>query len=167
MALQVLPVRGRVRFLRLAHPPQTLGLHCTNPDLPPCVAHNGSQMSVSMSGPQATDVQVDCTVLSRQGHTAMFGPLGGRQRSLTQLPLQHRGSKVLQGLPSGMHSGRRVVVVEVVVGGGVVEVVVVGVVVEVLVEVEVVLVEVVEVEVVGVVVVVEVVLLVVEVVVPQ
>jgi hypothetical protein len=118
MALQMLPVRGRVRFLRLAHPGQKLlGLHWKNDLLPPCVAHNGTQMSVSMSGPQATDVQVEGVVLSWQRQPARFGPLGGRQRSLTQLPLQHRGSKVLQVLPSGMQSGRRVVVVEVVVGG--------------------------------------------------
>src|SRR5215217_2082625 len=128
MALQVLPVRGRVRFLLLAHPAQVAGsgLQSTNSSLPPRVAHNRSQTRVSSAGPQPTDVQVSYKTSSAHKQCVRFGPVGGRQEPFWQLRLQ-QSPEVLQEAPSGRHGD--VVVVEVVlvdvevVGVSVVEVV--------------------------------------------
>src|SRR5215217_7401156 len=128
MALQVLPVRGRVRFLLLAHPAQVAGsgLQSTYSSLPPRVAHNRSQTRVSSAGPQPTDVQVSYKTSSAHKQCVRFGPVGGRQEPFWQLRLQ-QSPEVLQEAPSGRHGD--VVVVEVVlvdvevVGVSVVEVV--------------------------------------------
>jgi hypothetical protein len=75
MALQVLPVRGGLRFLRLAHPTQPLIRQPTVfGAMPPCVAHNGVQTSSSSAGPQVTDVQVKGLLPSLQEHCVRFGP---------------------------------------------------------------------------------------------
>jgi hypothetical protein len=95
MALQVLPVRVGVRFLRLAHPggKQSSGKHAAV-SRPMCDAHKLVQIAFTAGAEvQSVDLHIGKSVLSLHRQPTKFGP-GGSQVLPSQIPLQHSLSAV-------------------------------------------------------------------------